>query len=176
MKEKNFKKLLILLIVTILVFGALSVVRLHWIYMEGLHLANLTRISKIAKAKKDSTEIANFLKESVEDSIKSAQKIKQDSIKLQKEFNESPAGKIKSKHPKWSNEDCKKIANNEVWIGMNIDMLTYSRGKADYMNIINYDEDKKIFIGGGPEYRYCWDKYKISCVYFKEDDIIYAFN
>lgn len=83
-------------------------------------------------------------------------------------FKKTKAGKIQRKHPKWSRDDCEKIANNRIWIGMRYEMLLYQRGKPNTVNASNY--------GNGEEYQCCWDDYTTSCFYMKEDNIIYSYN
>ena len=93
-----------------------------------------------------------------------------DSIFIVKEqkFKNSKAGKIQKKHPEWSQEDCERIANKQVWIGMHYDMLVYLRGKPNHVNTSNY--------GNGPQYQACWDDYDIGCFYFDESRIISSYN
>jgi len=83
-------------------------------------------------------------------------------------FKKTKAGKIQSKHPDWSKEDCELVANKKIWIGMKYEMLVYLRGKPNRINTSNY--------GNGNEYQCCWDDYDISCVYMKEDHIISSYN
>ncbi|HAH55033.1 MAG TPA: hypothetical protein DCM02_07040 [Flavobacterium sp.] len=96
------------------------------------------------------------------------EKIKRENIIAEKKWFSSKAGRIQKKHPNWTEEDCKKIANREIWIGMKYEMLVYQRGKPNTVNPSNY--------GNGIEYQCCWDDYSPSCFYMKEDDIIYAYN
>lgn len=94
--------------------------------------------------------------------------IEQEKIEAKK-YNKSKAGKINKKHPEWSKEDCKKIANNEVWIGMSYGMLVYMRGNPNQLNTSNY--------GHGDETQACWQDYNPSCFYFNDDDqIIKSYN
>lgn len=86
----------------------------------------------------------------------------------QAEFKKTKAGKIQSKHPEWSKDDCERLANKQVWIGMDYDMLLYLRGKPNTVNTSNY--------GNGNEYQCCWEYYDISCFYMKSDNIIYSYN
>lgn len=108
---------------------------------------------------------------STADSLKFKKEL--DSINKYKELEESAfkktkAGKIQTKHPEWSKEDCELIAKNKIWIGMHYDMLLYMRGKPNTINTSNY--------GSGNEYQCCWDDYDISCFYMKEDNIITSYN
>jgi len=93
-----------------------------------------------------------------------------DSLYLIKEekFKNSKAGKIQKKHPEWSQEDCERVANNQIWIGMHYDMLVYQRGKPNHVNTSNY--------GNGPQYQACWGDYEPGCFYFDESRIITSYN
>jgi hypothetical protein len=146
---------------------------------------NLDSIENIySQTKKDSSELglefANELKKytvkfkmktiAIADSLK---KIEQENFERKNTIAKniwfsSKAGKIQKKHPSWKKEECKKIANREIWIGMTYKMLVYERGNPNTLNPSNY--------GKGTEYQCCWDDYTPSCFYMKEDDIIYAYN
>ena len=78
------------------------------------------------------------------------------------------AGRIQKKHPNWTKDDCNNIADNKYWIGMSYDMLKYERGNPSSVNPSNY--------GKGVQYQCCWENITPSCFYFKEDQIIYAYN
>jgi hypothetical protein len=108
---------------------------------------------------------------SKEDSIRN--KIRIDSIDKQQKIEEekflkTKAGKIYKKHPEWSKEDCIKIADHQIWIGMHYNMLVYMRGKPNSVNTSNY--------GDGPHYQACWHDYDPSCFYFDESQIITSYN
>ena len=108
---------------------------------------------------------------SKEDSLKNVAKL--DSINKQyeleeKQFLKTKAGKIYKKHPNWSKEDCKNLADNRIWIGMEYEMVVYMRGKPNSINTSNY--------GNGSEYQACWDNYASGCFYFGEDHIIKSYN
>ncbi|CAH0282107.1 hypothetical protein MP478_11550 [Chryseobacterium sp. WG14] len=108
---------------------------------------------------------------SKEDSIKNKAKI--DSIDQQQKienekFLKTKAGKIHKKHPEWSREDCIKISEHKIWIGMHYDMLVYIRGRPNNINTSNY--------GDGPNYQACWHDYDPSCFYFAESQIITSYN
>ena len=108
---------------------------------------------------------------SKEDSIKNKQKIdsiiKQEKIEEEK-FLKSKAGKIHKKHPEWSRKDCISISKNQIWIGMEYEMLVYMRGKPNNVNTSNY--------GDGPHYQACWHNYDASCFYFDQSQIITSYN
>ncbi len=121
----------------------------------------------IVKAKNDSIELAN---KPYNDSIKKVN----DSltvIKLeveQKKWEKSKAAKIQKKHPEWTKEDCQRIADNKIWIGMSLDMLKYQRGTPNHANPSNYGE--------GTNWQWCWDDYTPSCFYGGGDGIITSYN
>ncbi|MGU3373634.1 zinc-ribbon domain-containing protein [Chryseobacterium sp. M5A1_1a] len=129
-------------------------------------------ISKCSGTEDNSTTpLDTVYKISKEDSIKNQARI--DSIdKLEKiedeKFLKSKAGKIHKKHPEWSKEDCIKISENQIWIGMRYEMLVYMRGKPNNVNTSNY--------GDGPSYQACWYDYNASCFYFDESQIITSYN
>ncbi|MBS7230766.1 hypothetical protein KHA90_07000 [Flavobacterium psychroterrae] len=89
---------------------------------------------------------------------------------VQEEINwkKTKAGKLQIKHPIWSKEDCEKIVNNKIWIGMSIDMLQYMNGKPNSANPSNY--------GNGTEWQWCWDDISPSCFYGGDDGIITSYN
>ena len=97
-------------------------------------------------------------------------RIIEDKLRLEEEkrWNSSRAGKISKRHPSWSKEDCESIANGEIWIGMEFDMVKELRGLPDKVNTSNY--------GHGNQYQACWDNYEISYFYFGEDGIITSYN
>jgi len=74
----------------------------------------------------------------------------------------TPAGKLCAKHIDWQKEECDKLVDNKIWVGMNYGMLTYLRGKPDSVNPSNY--------GGSTSYQYCWDDYNPSCFYDEDGD------
>jgi uncharacterized protein YdaU (DUF1376 family) len=87
----------------------------------------------------------------------------------QEAWERSEAGQMCKSHPKWTKEECEKLANNKIWVGMTYEMLVYRWGKPDHKNLSNY--------GRGAEYQYCWDNYTPSCFYDNNDDgIIDAYN
>lgn len=109
------------------------------------------------------------------DSVFRAQKI-QDSIQTaidakkameaqeaeDRKFYTSKAGKIHKRHPEWSREACKRLANGEIWIGMSLDMLKYERGLPDAANPSDY--------GNGVQWQWCWNDWTPSCFYDKDND------
>ena len=74
------------------------------------------------------------------------------------------------RYPKWSKNDCEKVAHNEVWIGMELDMLKEERGFNYLENVSNY--------GNGDQKQWCWwDSKTPSCFYDKNDDnLIDSYN
>jgi len=86
----------------------------------------------------------------------------------QKAWEQSKAGQICIKHPKWTKEDCTNLADNKIWIGMSYDMLVYKRGKPNSANPSNY--------GLGTEWQWCWHDYTPSCFYGDDDGIVDSYN
>jgi len=106
--------------------------------------------------------------------IKADQEAKEKAEKEQIEADKrawkaSPAGKICTNHPEWTETDCVGLANNKIWIGMTYDMLVYLLGYPDSTNPSNY--------GSGTQYQYCWHDNSPSCFYDNNDDgIIDSYN
>lgn len=86
----------------------------------------------------------------------------------QKRWDKTKAGKIQKKHPSWSNEDCERLAERRIWIGMSIDMVKYLFGRPNRANPSNY--------GNGTHWQWCYDDYTPSCYYGGEDGIITSYN
>lgn len=87
----------------------------------------------------------------------------------QKEWEQSKAGQICKAHPEWDKSDCKKLADNKIWIGMSLDMLKYERGLPNSANPSNY--------GGVTQWQWCWHNYTPSCFYDHDGDgLIDAYN
>lgn len=81
----------------------------------------------------------------------------------QKAWESSKAGQICKKHPDWTNEDCKNLANKKIWIGMSYEMLVEMWGKPNVANPSNY--------GNGTEWQWCWTAYSSpSCFYDTNGD------
>lgn len=83
-------------------------------------------------------------------------------------YEKSPAGRLCAKHTDWAQEECQKVANKKLWIGMTIDMVKAENGTPDDVNTSNY--------GRGVEYQACWLNNDPSCFYYKSDGIITSFN
>jgi hypothetical protein len=131
---------------------------------------------KVNAAKTDNDTIPR--EQIVKDSI---QKIKLDSIdkinaafqkiNTEKEletWHKTKAGKIHKKHPEWSREDCEKLADGKIWIGMDYKMLIYLRGRPNSANPSNY--------GNGVKWQWCWYDYTPRCFYGGEDGVITSYN
>lgn len=79
------------------------------------------------------------------------------------------AWKLHKKHPDWSVEDCKLVANNRIWVGMSYDMIKAQRGLPNSANPSNF--------GSGNRWQWCWHDYTPSCFYDDNDDgIIDSYN
>ena len=130
----------------------------------GLDFANRFEIyaNKLLKNREE-VELAGNLR----DARIRERKIKEDN-QDKKVWENSKYGKLQKKHPDWTDEECMKLIDKKIWIGMTYEMLVYQRGKPNTVNPSNY--------GSGTEYQCCWDDYSPSCFYMKEDDIIYSYN
>ncbi|MBK7096739.1 MAG: hypothetical protein IPH57_17370 [Saprospiraceae bacterium] len=112
----------------------------------------------------------------IKDSINAVKEKQKDSINAVKEkqaeearWNNSKAGRIYKSHPEWSKEDCIRLANRQIWIGMSIYMLKYLRGLPDSANKSDY--------GYGVSWQWCWFDYSPSCFYDDNNDgIIDSYN
>ncbi|HNW71678.1 MAG TPA: hypothetical protein PKZ36_00290 [Candidatus Paceibacterota bacterium] len=81
----------------------------------------------------------------------------------------TPAGKLCEKHTTWKKEDCDRLADERIWIGMTYEMLVYLNGKPDSANPSNY--------GNGIKYQYCWHDNTPSCYYDTDNDgVIDSYN
>jgi len=97
------------------------------------------------------------------------EKQKDDQAKADPAWQKTKGGKICTNHPEWPKEDCDRLADNKIWIGMTYDMLVATQGKPDSANPSNY--------GSGNRMQYCWHNYTPSCFYDNnEDGIIDAYN
>lgn len=100
-----------------------------------------------------------------------ASEIRKKALSFEKEniqFMRTKAGSIKKLHPEWSKEDCEKLANNFVWKGMHIDMVKYSRGNPDDVNISNK--------GFSSEYEYIWKNEGVSHFYTGKERVVVDYN
>lgn len=87
----------------------------------------------------------------------------------ERRWNKSKAGRIQKKHPDWSREDCKRLAEGSIWVGMNYEMLKYKRGLPNSANPSNY--------GNGTSWQWCWHDWTPSCFYDNNDDgLIDSYN
>ena len=86
----------------------------------------------------------------------------------QRAWERSRAGQICKSHSEWSREDCEDLANNKIWIGMDIDMVKATRGNPNSVNVSNY--------GNGNEYQWCWWYYAPSCFYGEANGIVTSYN
>jgi hypothetical protein len=84
------------------------------------------------------------------------------------QFMKSKAGRIKKLHPEWSKDDCEKLANNFIWKGMHIDMVKYSKGNPDDVNISNQ--------GFSSEYEYIWKDEGISHFYTGKESLVVDYD
>ena len=94
-------------------------------------------------------------------------KIKEDA-ENKSNWESSKYGKLQKRYPSWTNEECIKVVNKEIWIGMTYQMLIYMRGKPNTINKSNY--------GNGINYQFGWDDYKPKYFYSGEDQIISSYN
>ena len=84
------------------------------------------------------------------------------------QFMKTKAGSIKKSHPEWSKEDCEKLANNYIWKGMHIDMVKYSKGNPDDVNISSK--------GFSSEYEYVWKDEGVSHFYTGKERVVVDYD
>ena len=69
----------------------------------------------------------------------------------------------------WSIEACNRVSNNEIWIGMSLQMLKVQKGEPTSHNISNY--------GDGNKHQWCWlSSNNLQCFYGGDDEIITGYN
>lgn len=68
----------------------------------------------------------------------------------------------------WSEYECDRVMNNEVWIGMSISMLHAERGLPNSVNPSDF--------GNGKHYQWCWTYKTPRCFYGGEDGIVTSYN
>jgi len=131
----------------------------------SINVDTLMRVYK--KIASDSAELglihANYLID-----LKNQLILEREQKKDQIKWDKTKAGKIQKEHPKWSKEDCEKVANNIIWIGMSIEMLYCERGSPNSANPSDY--------GDGVQWQWCWSYKHPSCFYGGEDGIITSYN
>lgn len=156
-----FLIVIIILIAVIVSVGMLKSGGLQEADLNALKSGPFSKIIALSKLSATSTdESAQF---------GDAQIISKVGAKTITEIMRSPAGKLCTKHPTWSYNDCFNLNDNKIWIGMTYDMLVYKRGKPDAVNPSNY--------GTGIKYQYCWTGYSPSCFYDDNDDgVIDSYN
>ena len=130
----------------------------------GLDFANrFDEYSTKLLQKREEIELAENIRET-----KRRQREIEKNAEERKVWKNSKYGKLQKKHPEWSDDECMKVVDKKIWIGMTYDMLLYQRGKPNTVNPSNY--------GSGTEYQCCWEDYSPSCFYMKDDNIIYSYN
>lgn len=128
------------------------------------------KIQIYANVLQDSIKRVRDHKKTISDSIYKVNqvRIEKENAIVQKKWDNSKAGKIQKKHPYWSEEDCRNLAERRYWIGMSYEMLIYLRGRPNHVNPSNY--------GDGVNYQWCWDDHTPSCFYGGSDGIITSYN
>ncbi|MDD4333264.1 MAG: hypothetical protein PHT51_04075 [Patescibacteria group bacterium] len=99
---------------------------------------------------------------------KAEEKKKQQELAEQKKWEQSKAGQICKNHPEWLKEECIRLSENKIWVGMSYDMLVYKRGKPNSATPSNY--------GSGNQWQWCWWDYTPSCFYGGDDGIVESYN
>lgn len=84
------------------------------------------------------------------------------------DYYKTKAGKICKENPTWSKDECQKLSDNKIWIGMHFNMLKYTRGLPNSSNPSNY--------GSGTTWQWCWNDYTPNCFYGNDDGIVDSYN
>jgi hypothetical protein len=101
-------------------------------------------------------------------SAETSEKQAKENIEQDEAFLKTKAGRIYKKHKSWDKEDCIKLANGEMWIGMTSDMIVYLRGNPNIVNPSNY--------GDGEQYQYYWENFTPHYIYCDNNQIVTAYN
>jgi hypothetical protein len=72
-------------------------------------------------------------------------------------------------NPKWTEFDCRRLFNNELWIGMSLNMVCYEY--KDYP-----EKDNVSDYGHGREHQWVFKDGNPSCFYGGDDEIITSYN
>lgn len=88
--------------------------------------------------------------------------------RAQRQWEASEAGQICAQYSEWTKEECRRVADQKIWIGMQYEMLEYMFGQPDSTNKSNY--------GYGVEYQWCWHDKEPSCFYGGETGVIDSYN
>lgn len=84
-------------------------------------------------------------------------------LAVKKAWEQSKAGKLCAKNPRWTKNDCEEVADRHYWIGMTYEMLVASLGrKPNRANPSNY--------GGVTQWQWCYDSITPSCFYDSDGD------
>lgn len=134
------------------------------------------RVATEIEAKRKEEERVKTEKEAEERRLEREKEVEERRLEREKKqeaeeraWDISKAGQLCKKHSDWSREDCEKLANKKIWIGMSLDMLKEIRGLPNSANPSNY--------GSGTHWQWCWHNYKPQCFYDNnEDGLIDAYN
>lgn len=144
---------------------ALAAMGVFWIYLQSKK-PDIELSKKVTQREVDSLARLVIVRDSL--SAIKFNKENEAAVKAQEEedrkFYATKAGRIYKKHPEWSKSACERLANNEVWIGMHLEMLHYLRGLPDAANESNY--------GNGSQWQWCWYELSPSCFYDRDNDLI----
>ncbi|MFA5792384.1 MAG: hypothetical protein WC897_00760 [Candidatus Gracilibacteria bacterium] len=86
-----------------------------------------------------------------------------------REWEQSEAGQICSRHPDWTDTECTQVADGRIWIGMAYEMIVEQIGNPNSSTPSNY--------GYGTEWQWCWWYRTPSCFYDDDNDgLIDSYN
>jgi len=127
-------------------------------------------LTEAEKTEKERLRAEAFIKNQAE--VEAKNKAEQERITKEKAeqeaYDKSKAGVLCKKHTDWAKEDCQRIADKRIWVGMSLDMVKALRGTPNSASPSNY--------GGETTWQWCWYDYTPMCFYGGDDGIITSYN
>jgi hypothetical protein len=136
-------------------------------YKEKSFDVEITRLQTPEEIQAEQEEIKAG-QEAAEQREKDKEAAAQKAAKDKAAYDRSPEGKCLNNHPGWTADDCDRVANNRIWIGMSLDMIKAERGSPSSATPSNY--------GSGVQWQWCWYDYTPMCFYGGEEGIITSYN
>ena len=135
-------------------------------YYVGIRSLDTTGITtKYLKIRKDSAELGLIYARKLTLEIMQLQHIA-DSIHKTYIYADELRGNVFKMSPYWSEDDCRKLKENEYWIGMTLDMVIYKRqSRPSGNNVSDYGNGKQhqwYFSYGSPKYFYGGEDWVIT--------------
>lgn len=152
-EDTSYKSVVMIAIAVMVIIFILFAINFRLSTPKPLSFNNIENNIDTGYAKIDSM----LTPEPIEDSLSKSERLAEEAA-----FMKTKAGRIYKKHPEWSKYDCERLADNSIWIGMDIDMLKYKRGLPNSANPSNY--------GSVTQWQWCWSDYTPSCFYDNDGD------